>query len=128
MAEEQQRPKKRKIIIPIAIVIAILAGGYLISESRFQSTDDAYVEADIIQVTPKVSGHIVESYIQDNKEVKKGDIVAKIDDEMYVQYFNQAKANYERALYNQKNAQANLKAADSEIQLAKTDLERYENL
>jgi membrane fusion protein (multidrug efflux system) len=47
---------------------------------------------------------------------------------MYVQYFNQAKANYERALYNQKNAQANLKAADSEIQLAKTDLERYENL
>ena len=80
---EQQKLKKRKVILPIAIVIAILAGGYLISESRFQSTDDAYVEADIIQVTPKVSGHIIESYIKDNMEVKKGDIVAKIDDEIY---------------------------------------------
>ena len=84
MAEEQQqKTKKRKFVIPIVIILAILIGGYLISESRFQSTDDAYVEADIIQVTPKVSGHIVESYIQDNKEVKKGDIVAKIDDEVY---------------------------------------------
>lgn len=128
MAEEQQRPKKRKIIIPIAIVIAILAGGYLISESRFQSTDDAYVEADIIQVTPKVSGHIIESYIQDNKEVKAGDIVAKIDDEVYKERYEQAKANYEKALLNQKNAKANLKAADSEIALAKLDLERYQKL
>ena len=76
MAEDtknnENRPKKRKIIIPVAIVAAILAGCYLISESRFQSTDDAYVEADIIQVTPKVSGHIVESYIEYNKEVKIG--------------------------------------------------------
>ncbi len=129
MAEDQQqKPQKRKIILPIAIVVAILGAGYLISESRFQSTDDAYVEADIIQVTPKVSGHIVESYIQDNKEVKKGDVVAKIDNEIYVEKYNQARANYEKALLNQKNAKATLKAADSEIALAKLDLERYQKL
>ncbi|MBQ4647246.1 MAG: HlyD family secretion protein [Candidatus Gastranaerophilales bacterium] len=126
--KEQQKPQKRKIIVPIAIIVAILAGCYLFSESRFQSTDDAYVEADIIQVTPKVSGHIVESYIQDNKEVKKGDIVAKIDDEVYKEKYEQARANYEKALLNQKNAKATLKAADSEIALAKLDLERYQKL
>ena len=128
MAEEQQRIKKRKFIIPIAIIAIILGIGYLINESKFQSTDDAYVEADIIQVTPKVSGHIIESYIQDNKEVKAGDIVAKIDDEVYKEKYEQAKANYEKALLNQKNAKANLKAADSEIALAKLDLERYQKL
>ena len=129
MAEDQQqKPQKRKIILPIAIVVAILGAGYLISESRFQSTDDAYVEADIIQVTPKVSGHIVETYIQDNKEVKKGDVVAKIDNEIYIEKYNQARANYEKALLNQKNAKATLKAADSEIALAKLDLERYQKL
>ena len=129
MAEEQQQKlKKRKIILPIAVLIAFLGGCYLINESRFQSTDDAYVEADIIQVTPKVSGHIVESYIEDNKEVKAGDIVAKIDDEIYKEKYEQARANYEKALLNQKNAKATLKAADSEIELAKLDLERYQKL
>ncbi len=126
--KEIKRPKKRKIFIPLAIVVLILAGGYFFHESHFESTDDAYVEADIIQVTPKVSGHIVESYVQDNMEVKKGDLVAKIDDEIYIEKYNQAKANYQKALLNQKNAKATLKAVDSEINLAKIDLERYKTL
>lgn len=125
---EEKRVKKRKILVPVAIAAALFAGIYLFHESHFQSTDDAYVEADIIQVTPKVSGHIVESYVTDNMHVKEGDLVAKIDDEMYIEKYNQAKANYERALFNQKNAKATLKSVDSQIKLAKTDLERYQTL
>lgn len=127
--KEIKKPKKRNIILPVAlIIIAALVGAYLFYETHFESTDDAYIEADIIQVTPKVAGHIIESYIEDNKEVKKGDIVARIDDEVYIEKYNQAKANYERALYNQKNAKAALSAKDSEVKLAKTDLDRYKAL
>ena len=36
---EKQQPQKRQFIIPIAIVIAILAGGYFINESKYQSTN-----------------------------------------------------------------------------------------
>ena len=129
--EENKNPKrikKRKILVPIAIIATILTSAYLFYESHFQSTDDAYVEADIIQVTPKVSGHIIESYVKDNMEVKKGDLVAKIDDEVYIEKYKQAKAAYQKALLNQKNAKANLNAVNSEIQLAKTDLERYKTL
>ena len=125
---EHKRIKKRKFLIPIISILAVMAGVYLFHESHFQSTDDAYVEADIIQVTPKVSGHIVESYITDNMHIKEGDLVAKIDDEMYKAKYEQAKANYERAILNQKNAKANLKSVDSQIKLAKTDLERYKKL
>ena len=124
----QTKGRKRKIALCVAIVVAIAAGVFFFYESHFQSTDDAYVEADIIQVTPKVSGHIVESYIEDNMEVKKGDLVAKIDDEVYVEKYKQAEANYKRALLNQKNAKASLNARDSEVSLAKTDLERYSAL
>ncbi|MBR2068413.1 MAG: HlyD family secretion protein [Candidatus Gastranaerophilales bacterium] len=125
---EAKQPQKRKLLIPVLIVLAVVAGVYLFHESHFQSTDDAYIEADIIQVTPKVSGHITESYIKDNMEIKKGDLVAIIDDEVYLEKYNKAKANYEHALYNQKNAKANLNASESEVKLAKTDLERYKNL
>ncbi len=125
---EHKRIKKRKFLVPILTILAITAGIYLFHESHFQSTDDAYVEADIIQVTPKVSGHIIESYITDNMHIKEGDLVAKIDDEMYKAKYEQAKANYERAILNQKNAKANLKSVDSQIKLAKTDLERYKKL
>ena len=125
---EHKRIKKRKFLVPIISILAVTAGIYLFHESHFQSTDDAYVEADIIQVTPKVSGHIVESYITDNMHIKEGDLVAKIDDEMYKAKYEQAKANYERAILNQKNAKANLKSVDSQIKLAKTDLERYKKL
>lgn len=130
MAEEnnQKKLKKRNFIIPVAIVLVILTGAYLFYESHFQSTDDAYVEADIIQVTPKVAGHIVESYLVDNKEIKKGDLIAIIDDEVYKEKYNQAKANYQKALLNQKNAKANLSAADSDINLAKINLDRYSKL
>jgi len=126
--EGTKKLKKRKFIIPLVIVLSILLGIYFAVESQYQSTDDAYVEADIIQVTPKVSGHILESYIKDNEEVKQGQIVAKIDDEMYKVKYEQAKANYEKALANQKNAKANLNAVNSQINLAKVDLERYKAL
>ncbi len=125
---EHKKIKKRKFLIPIAIIVALLTSLYLFHESHYQSTDDAYVEADIIQVTPKVSGHIIESYVKDNMHVKEGDLVAKIDDEMYKAQYEQAKANYEKALFNQKNAKATLKSVDSQIKLAKTDLERYKAL
>ncbi len=123
--EETKKPKKRKILIPLALVACVLAGGYFFHESFYESTDDAYVEADIIQVTPKVAGHIVESFVKDNMEVKQGDLVAKIDDEVYIEKYNKAKADYERAILNQKNAKAVLNASDSAIKLAKTDLDRY---
>ena len=121
----EERFMKRKVLVPLGIVLALAAGMFFFYESHFESTDDAYVEADIIQVTPKVSGHIVESYVSDNMEVKQGDLVAKIDDEIYLEKYNKAKAQYEKAILNQKNAKAILKASDSEIKLAKTDLERY---
>lgn len=126
--QNKQTKAKRKFLIPIVLVLAIAAFGYLAYQSQFESTDDAYVEADIIQVTPKVAGHIIESYVVDNKEVQKGDLVAKIDDEIYKAKYDEAKAKYEKALVNQKNAKASLSAADSEIKLAKTNLERYQTL
>jgi membrane fusion protein (multidrug efflux system) len=96
--------------------------------SKYQSTDDAYVDTTTVTVSPKVSGQIVKVLVSDNQHVKAGDVVAVIDKVDYEVKLQQATASYERALLNQQNAHANLNATNSEIELAKKDVERYQNL
>ena len=128
--EKKQSPKGIKRTIGALIGVALLcAAGYFIYESMtYQTTDDAYVETTTVQVAPRVSGQITEVYITDNQKVKEGDLVAKIDPADYEIKLEQAEAKLERTLFNQKNAQANFQASQSNIELAKKDLERYQTL
>jgi len=126
--EKNNNFKKRYIGITLA-VLAIIAGSFWFwHESHFQSTDDAYVESHMVQIAPRVSGQISEVFINDNQYIKEGDVVAIIDDKDYVVKLNQEDAKYQKALLSQKVAKANLDAVNSEINLAKKDLERYKLL
>lgn len=118
---------KKWIIACAVLVIAVLL--FLIVEAiKFESTDDAYVDTTTVTVSPKVAGQIVKVNVKDNQPVKAGDIVAVIDRIDYQVKLDQANAAYERALLNQQNAHADLSAANSEIELAKKDVERYQRL
>ena len=126
---EKKLPVKKRYIFIFLTVIAILAGVYFIYDMLgYQSTDDAYIETTTVSVSPKVAGEIVKVFVKDNQPVKAGDIVAVIDQRDYQVRLDQAKAAYERAILNQSNAHANLNAANSDIELAQKDVERYENL
>ena len=126
--EENKLHTKRYWVMLGAITVAIIAGFFILDAMKYQSTDDAYVETTTVSVSPKVSGQIVKVLVEDNQEVKAGDVVAVIDKVDYQVRLDQAKAAYERALLNQQNAHANLNAANSEIELAQKDVERYQNL
>ena len=126
---ERNLPVKKRYIFTFVTIIAIILGAYYIYHILgYQSTDDAYVETTTVSVSPKVAGQIEKVLIVDNQTVKAGDVVAIIDQADYKVKLNQAKAAYERAILNQNNAHANLNAANSEIELAQKDVERYETL
>jgi len=130
--EQQQTPQsrgiKRRIAVVVITIAAVLAGFYFYKESHYVSTDDAYVETTMVSVAPKVSGQIAEVFVTDNQFVKEGDLVAIIDDKDYKVRLAQADATYEKIKLDQSNAKANLKAQESNIELAKKDLDRYTNL
>ena len=131
LEEENTRklPVKKRYIVAFLATIGIITAGYFIYEYLgCQSTDDAYVETTTVSVSPKVSGQIVKVLVEDNQPVKAGQVVAVIDKVDYQVKLDQATAAYERALLDQENAHADLNAANSEIELAKKDVERYENL
>ena len=119
---------KRYWVILFGAIVLVIVGFLVYEFTKYQSTDDAYVETTTVSVSPKVSGQIVKVLVEDNQKVKAGDVVAVIDKVDYEVKLQQATAQYERALLNQQNAHANLNAANSEIELAKKDLERYQNL
>lgn len=119
---------KRYWVLLAGIVGILLVGFFVFETMKYQSTDDAYVETTTVSVSPKVSGQIVRVLVEDNQEVKAGDVVAVIDKVDYQVKLEQANAAYQKALLNQQNAHANLNAANSEIELAQKDVERYQNL
>jgi len=82
----------------------------------------------VVQVTinPEVSGEIIELPVKDGQQVKKGDLLVKINPDTYLAAVNQAKASYESALAAKATAEANLEKAradyDRNLQLFNSKL------
>jgi membrane fusion protein, multidrug efflux system len=74
---------RRRIVIGVAAVVGLaglLFGGWAWWQARTQvSTDDAYVEGAVAVVSAKVMGNVVELLVQDNQQVKAGDVLLRLD-------------------------------------------------
>ena len=107
MAEKKHKLSIKKPVIIFALVIAAIVLLFVLFDSmKYESTDDAYIETTTVSVAPRVSGQIIEVYVKDNQQVKKGDIIAKIDPRDYEVRLDQADAVYQKELLNQVNAKA----------------------
>lgn len=130
MSDEEKKVKvKKRLLVPVIIIIIAIAG-YItaLNASKYESTEDAYVETHTVSVAPKVSGQVVEMYVTDNQHVNEGDLVAKIDPVDYQAKLAEVSAKYESTLLKQKNARATFEAVNSQIALAKKNLDRYTEL
>ena len=66
------------------LAVAGWYGDYWWNTGRFMvSTDDAYLQADNVIISPKVSGYIADVAVQDNQPVHAGQVLARIDDRDY---------------------------------------------
>jgi membrane fusion protein (multidrug efflux system) len=102
--------RTRMMIIAAVFLIAGLFFGlrYYVYASAHESTDDAFIEGHVIQISPKVTGHISKVYILENQQVKKGDLLAEIDSRDYDAQLAQARAVLQAAISKQQAAQINV--------------------
>ena len=101
----------RAAIIILIVVLIIAAIAYYIHSRSFESTDNAFVEAAVIQVSPRVSGQVVRVNVADNQRVQKGDLLLEIDDRDYAERVAETKARLA-------DAEARLSSAQSGVALA----------
>jgi len=101
-AAPQKRTKKRgKLLGGIGALVLITAGGltyqYETVWAHQQSTDNAYVRADITPVAAKVEGYVAKLMVDDNQRVKAGDILMIIEPADYQAKVARAEAELARA-------------------------------
>ena len=112
-AEVARRPfyKRRSILIIAAVVLvlgAIFGVRYWLYSRSHESTDDAFIDGHIIQVSPKASGYVAKIYVTDNQQVKAGDLIVELDARDYEVRLQQAKAALDAGLAKENEAKTNV--------------------
>ncbi|HEX9399678.1 MAG TPA: HlyD family secretion protein [Anaeromyxobacter sp.] len=130
--------RKRRVLTAVGALaaLAIVALGVHAFVTRGDvATDDAFVEADVVAVAPRVGGTIAEVLIEENAPVKRGQPILRIDDADHQARARQAQAELETARAQAAAADAQVRAAratvsrtDAEAEKAQLDLRRAEEL
>jgi membrane fusion protein (multidrug efflux system) len=128
-------------VVAVGVLICVLVPG-LFGKRTQQSTNDAFVSADFTLVVPRVAGFIKEVLVEDNQQVKAGQLLALIDDrdlraaaqaadaETLVAraQLQNARATLERQTSVIAQAQATVVSAKAEMAFADHELNRYNHL
>lgn len=107
-----QRVRKRTVLraagILILVIGAVIGFRYFLHSLTHESTDDAFIEGHVIQISPKVAGHVLQVHVEDNQEVKKGHILLELDPRDYQTRVNESRAAVDVALAKRRAAQLNV--------------------
>jgi membrane fusion protein (multidrug efflux system) len=117
-------PTKRRLLKPLIIgifLLAALAAGTQYAWSYWQwtsvheTTDDAFIDGHVTQVTPRVAGHVLNVYVNDNQAVHAGDVLLELDPSDYQAALAEAQGKLTAA-------QADLLAAQSQVEQARAQV------
>ena len=121
------------VVLPIAAATAGLV--FYLHGGRYVGTDDAYVGAQKVLITPDISGKIIKVVVKEGESVNPGDELFEIDPEPFQLAVNQAKAQLEQARTTYDNLIANVKIygqmadlAQKGVELKQRDVNRKQQL
>jgi membrane fusion protein, multidrug efflux system len=118
---------RRKLWLAIvAGAFAVIGAGYGVywaTVLRYsQSTDDAYVNGNVVQITPQISGTVVSIAADDTQFVKAGQPLVRLDQADAKVALDQAEAQLARTVREVRNLFATTAQLEAAVQLRQTDL------
>src|SRR6185312_12775318 len=110
----------RRVLLLVVLPLVVAIGGFwfYLAGGRYVTTDDAYVGAQKVLITPDISGKIIKVVVKEGQNVKEGDELFDIDPEPFQLAVNQAKAQLAQARTTYENLIANVKIYGQMLDLA----------
>ena len=138
--QDTSNPRKRKVMLFALTIMVILAGAGVWGYHQFfgrwsESTDDAYVNGNVVEITPLVTGTVVSIGADDGDLVHEGQVLVNFDPNDAEVGLQSAQANLARTvrqvrgLYsNVDGMKAQVNAQQAEVQKAQDNFNRRKNL
>ncbi len=126
--------RTRRLLLLAALILGV-AGAYgiywYLHARFFESTDDAYVASDVVQITSEVAGAVKAVYVDDTQHVERGQLLVEIDRSDAEVAMAQAEAELARTVRQVRGVFAQTAGLESQMQgrelslsAAKADLQR----
>ena len=131
--------KRRKALLILATVVVVAGIAWLLYWLLYarwhQDTDDAYVQGNVVSITPQTPGTVVSINAEDGMHVQAGQVLVQLDPNDAQVAYQQAVANLAgtvrqvRGLYSSVDtAQADIAAREVALAQARADVKRREGL
>ncbi|MEP7099308.1 MAG: biotin/lipoyl-binding protein, partial [Burkholderiales bacterium] len=124
----QGNPKRRRALTAVAaavVVCGIAYGAYwALVLNHYESTDNAYVQGNVVQLTPQVGGTVVAINADDTDHVKAGQLLVKLDPADAQVALDQAEAQLAQTVREVRTLYANNSTLKAQIALREADLAR----
>ncbi|MCL6353826.1 multidrug efflux MFS transporter periplasmic adaptor subunit EmrA [Pectobacterium polaris] len=137
--QKNKKQQRKRVLSLLTFIFVVLGCAWLVYWflvlRHHQSTDDAYVAGNQIQIMAQVSGSVTHVNVDNTDFVKQGQVLVELDPTDALQAFERAKtglANSVRQTHqliiNSKQYQANIELRQTELNKAQSDLSRREAL
>lgn len=129
--------KRGLLILSLVVIVGLIAWGahWAIYGRHFESTDDAYVASDIVQITSEVPGTVIALHVDDTQSVQQGQVLVELDPADAQLAMNAAEADLAKAvrsvrgLYAQTGQlRAQINEREAALKRAQSDYERRVSL
>jgi membrane fusion protein, multidrug efflux system len=129
--------RHRRMLLLVVLPLVALVGGliFYLNGGRYVTTDDAYVGAQKVLITPDISGKIEKVVVKEGQLVKQGDVLFEIDPVPFRFAADQARANLAQTHATYDNLVANVKIysqmqglAQQAVDLKQRDVDRKASL
>lgn len=105
------------------VLFGLVFGYYLAADLYMPVTTDSLVQRYVVQVAPQVPGRVVSVAVQNNQQVKKGDLLFELDPTDYLLKLEQAQLQLEQSQQNNRQLSAALQSATARVDQARFALQ-----
>ncbi len=124
----QGNPARKKALSAVAAAVAVAGIAYgaywALVLNHFESTDNAYVQGNVVQLTPQVGGTVVAINADDTDHVKAGQLLVRLDPADAQVALDQAEAQLAQTVREVRTLYANNSTLKAQIALREADLAR----